>query len=117
MLTRRFALAACLGLLPASRALAQPLGAGPGLPPPAEIPPPAPGIAPPRPPRPLVYDDEHDGISERAAIRIARRRGVVEVDRVRRGRNVWIVAGTDEYGDEIRVIVDDEGEVVDVRRD
>jgi hypothetical protein len=117
MLTRRLALAACLGLLPAARALAQPLG-GPALPPPGEIPPPAPGIAPPpRLPRPPVYDDEDDGISERAAIRIARRRGVVAVDRVRRGRNVWIVAGTDEYGDEIRVIVNDEGEIVDVRRD
>lgn len=115
MLTRRLALAACLGLLPAARALAQPLG-GPGLPPPAQIPPPAPGMAPPLP-RPRVYDEEDDGISERAAIRIARRRGVVAVDRVRRGRNVWIVAGTDEYGDEIRVIVNDEGDVVDVRRD
>lgn len=117
MPTRRFILTACLGLVPATSALAQPLSSGP-VAPPGDIPPPVPGIAPP-PPRPRAYDDEDegDGISARAAIRIARRRGVVDVERVRRGREVWIVSGTDEYGDDIRVVVNDDGDVVDVRRD
>lgn len=118
MPTRRHVLAACLGLVPLTSAFAQPLGA-PGLPPPGIVPPPGPGIAPPvpRPPRPPTYDDRAYGISEREAVRIARRRGVVDVGYVRRGRNVWIVAGTDQYGYGIRVIVNDDGYVVDVRRD
>lgn len=117
MPTRRFILAACLGFVPATSALAQPLSSGP-LPPPGEIPPPPmPDIAPP--PRRRIYEDEDesDGIGARAAIRIARRRGVADVERVRRGREVWIVSGTDAYGDDIRVVVNDDGYVVDVRRD
>jgi hypothetical protein len=121
MPTRRFVLTAWLGLVPATSALAQPLSSGPVPPPPADVPLPEPGIVPPppRPPRAPVYDEEDagDGISARAAIRIARRRGVVDVERVRRGREVWIVSGTDEYGDDIRVVVNDDGYVVDVRRD
>jgi hypothetical protein len=121
MPTRRFVLTAWLGLVPATSALAQPLSSGPVPPPPADVPLPEPGTVPPppRPPRAPVYDEEDagDGISARAAIRIARRRGVVDVERVRRGREVWIVSGTDEYGDDIRVVVNDDGYVVDVRRD
>lgn len=115
MPTRRFVLAACLGLVPAKSVVAQVVEGGPV--PPGDIAPwPAPGTVP-RSPRPPLYDDEDDGITERQAVRIARRRGIVEVDRVRRRSNVWIISGRDEYGDDIRVVVNDDGDVVDVRRD
>lgn len=126
MLTRRFVLAACLGLVPATPVLAQALSGGPGAPPRAVPPPavvPGPDLAPPppRPPRPPApaYDEDDDdyGVSRRDAVRIARRRGVVDVEGVRRGRGVWIVSGTDDDGYDIRVVVDDRGYVVDVRRD
>lgn len=120
MLTRRFVLTACLGLVPAAPALAQALSGGVGappraVPPPIDVPPPAAPIAPPRPPAPTYDDDEADyGISRRDAVRIARRRGLV--DDVRRRRGVWIVSGTDDEGDDIRIVINDEGYVIDVRR-
>lgn len=125
MLTRRFVLTACLGLVPAAPALAQALSGGAGappraVPPPIEVPPPGAPMAPPHPPRPPAptYDDDEDyGISRREAVRIARRRGLVDVDDVRRRRGVWIVSGTDDDGDDIRIVINDEGYVVDVRRD
>lgn len=128
MLTRRFVLTACLGLLPTGSVLAQALSGGVGappraVPPPVPLPAPAPDVAPPpprapRPPAPAYEEDDRDyGISRREAVRIARRRGVVDVENVSRRRGVWIVAGTDDEGDDIRVVVNDEGYVVDVRRD
>ncbi|MEI5667000.1 hypothetical protein WBO78_18770 [Bosea sp. CCNWLW174] len=132
MLTRRFVLTACLGLVPTGSVLAQALSGGIGAPPRAVPPPgpgpgpgpaPAPDLAPPpprapRPPAPAYDDDDGDyGISRRDAVRIARRRGVVDVENVSRRRGVWIVSGIDEEGDGIRVVVNDEGYVVDVRRD
>jgi hypothetical protein len=65
-----------------------------------------------RPPPPPRYDD---GISEREAVRIARRQGVEEVDRVRPTPRGWVVGGTDRNGDDIRVVISRYGEVVDVR--
>jgi hypothetical protein len=54
-------------------------------------------------------------ISERQAIRIARRNGVEDVDSVRVRRNTIRVAGFDRYDDDIVVIVDRyNGNVVDV---
>jgi hypothetical protein len=124
MLTRRSILTACLGLVPAAPALAQALSGGVGappraVPPPIDVPPPGAPMAPPRPPRPPApaYDDEDYGVSRREAVRIARRRGLVEVEDVRRRRGVWIVSGSDDDGYGIRVVVNDEGYVVDVRRD
>lgn len=128
MLTRRFVLTACLGLLPTGSVLAQALSGGVGappraVPPPVPLPAPAPDVAPPpprapRPPAPAYEEDDRDyGISRREAVRIARRRGVVDVENVSRRRGVWIVTGTDDEGDDIRVVVNDEGYVVDVRRD
>lgn len=124
MLTRRFVLAVCLGLAPAGSALAQALSGGVGAPPRAvPLPAPVPDIAPPpprapRPPAPAYDEDDEDyGISRREAVRIARRRGLLDVENVSRRRGVWIVSGTDDEGDDIRVVVNDEGYVVDVRRD
>ncbi|MGX1790603.1 hypothetical protein ACWIGM_27910 [Bosea sp. NPDC055332] len=125
MLTRRFVLTACLGLVPAAPALAQALSGGVGappraVPPPIEVPPPEVPIAPPRPPRgpaPTYDEDDDYGISRRDAVRIARRRGVVDVENVGRRRGLWIVSGTDDEGEDIRVVINDEGYVVDVRRD
>ena len=123
MLTRRLALIACLGLVPIAPALAQALSGGIGappraVPPPIDVPPPAPPIAPPRPPASTYDDDEADyGITQRDAVRIARRRGLVDLEDIQRRRGVWIVSGTDDDGDDIRVVINDEGYVVDVRRD
>lgn len=122
MLTRRFVLTACLGLVPAAPALAQALSGGVGappraIPPPIEVPPPGVPMAPPHPPAPSYDDDEDYGISRREAVRIARRRGLVDVEDVRRRRGVWIVSGTDDDGYDIRIVINDEGYVVDVRRD
>lgn len=56
-----------------------------------------------------------DGISEREAIRIARRRGVADVERVRETPRGFIVAGTDRDGEDIRVTISRDGDVIDVR--
>ncbi|ODT43755.1 MAG: hypothetical protein ABS59_22555 [Methylobacterium sp. SCN 67-24] len=127
MLTRRLALAACFGLAVVPGAFAQPLGVPapivpggppPPLPGPGGVAPMPPGGIAPRPPRPPRLEiEEEEGISERQAVRIARRRGMVEVERVRRGRDVWIVTGTDGYGDDMRIVIGDDGEVLDIRRD
>jgi len=61
-----------------------------------------------RPPR-------FDGISEREAVRIARRQGVEEVERVRETPRGWRISGLDRNGDEIRVIISRDGDVIDVR--
>lgn len=58
-----------------------------------------PGMEPPPPPRDM-------GISERQAIRIARRNGVQDVDDVARRRNVIVVRGEDRDGDDIKVVID-----------
>lgn len=117
MLTRRLALAACFGLTVVPGAFAQPLGAPAPIVPGGAAPMPPGGIGP-RPPRPPRLEiEEEEGISERQAVRIARRRGMVEVERVRRGRDVWIVTGTDGYGDDMRIVIGDDGEVLDIRRD
>jgi hypothetical protein len=56
-----------------------------------------------------------DGISEREAVRIARRQGVDEVERVRETPRGWIISGTDSEGEDIRVVISRDGEVIDVR--
>lgn len=106
----RTALVALALLAPAVGAFAQGIEFGPGG---VRINPP--GFEPrerfdrrPPPPR-------YDGISEREAVRIARRQGVEEVDRVRPTPRGWVVGGTDRNGDEIRVVISRDGDVVDVR--
>lgn len=65
------------------------------------------------PPPPPAYDD---GISEREAIRIARRQGVVDVDGVRpTPRGGFVVRGVDRFGEDMRVVVSRFGEVMSVR--
>lgn len=127
MLTRRLALAACFGLAVTPGAFAQQLGAPVPMVPSVPVPSlpgldgtaPMPPLVPPLPrlPRPPGLEIEEEGISERQAVRIARRRGMAEVERVRRGRDVWIIAGTDGYGDDLRIVIGDDGEVLDIRRD
>ena len=71
-----------------------------------------PGFRGPPPPAPL-YDD---GISEREAIRIARRQGVIDVDGVRpTPRGGFVVRGLDRDGEDIRVVISRFGEVISVR--
>lgn len=67
-----------------------------------------------RPPPPPPLDDE--GISEREAMRIARRQGVIDIEVVRpTQRGGWQVIGVDREGEDIRVIISRFGEVVSVR--
>lgn len=94
--------------LPGSAALAQTIEFGPGG---VRV---GPGYEPEerwerRPP------PRYDGISERQAVRIARRQGVDEVERVRPTPRGWVVRGTDRNGDDIRVVISLDGDVIDVR--
>ncbi|WAP67024.1 PepSY domain-containing protein [Jiella pelagia] len=57
-----------------------------------------------------------EGVSEREAVRIARRQGMRDVGAVTRTRNSYRVAGTDRRGHRIRVDIDrDSGAVIRVR--
>lgn len=64
------------------------------------------------------YDGaRYDMISQREAIRIARRNGVTDIDQARWSGNVWVIDGTDRRGDDLRVEINWRGEIVDVDRD
>ncbi|MFC5419830.1 MAG: hypothetical protein DI537_19045 [Stutzerimonas stutzeri] len=64
------------------------------------------------------YDGaRYDMISQREAIRIARRNGVADIDQARWSGNVWVIDGTDRRGDDLRVEINWRGEIVDVDRD
>ena len=99
-----------LGLALAAPGVAQTIEFGPGgvRVGPGYEPPPERWERRPLPPR-------YDGISQREAVRIARRQGIEEVDRVRETPRGFIVAGTDRNGDDIRVVISRDGDVVDVR--
>ncbi|MBO0904696.1 PepSY domain-containing protein [Jiella sonneratiae] len=64
-------------------------------------------------------DERHvvrDEISERDAIRIARRQGLHDVEAVTKTRSTYKVAGIDRRGNDIRVDIDrDSGAVIRVR--
>ncbi|WP_046868441.1 PepSY domain-containing protein [Microvirga massiliensis] len=54
-------------------------------------------------------DHRHRGdwrISEREAVRIARRQGIVDVNRVARAGREWRVSGINRRGHSMRVIID-----------
>ena len=60
---------------------------------------------------------EPEGITEYEAVRIARREGLAQVERVRQGRRGWVIAGVDGDGEDIRVIISRDGDVIDVQRE
>jgi hypothetical protein len=63
------------------------------------------------------YDGaRYDTISQREAIRIARRTGLAEVEDIRWSGTVWVIDGADRRGDELRVEINRRGEIVDVDR-
>lgn len=62
------------------------------------------------------YEAE-DEISEEEAVRIARREGMRRVERVREGRRGWVVVGSDRNGDDMRVMIGRDGEIIDVQRE
>ncbi|PZN92704.1 MAG: hypothetical protein DCF30_22760 [Hyphomicrobiales bacterium] len=81
-------------------------------------------IRPPEPvpddalPSPHRYEPEaEDGISEDDAVSIARDEGVRRVDRVREGRRGWVIVGIDRNGDDIRIMINRRGEIVDIQRE
>jgi len=66
-------------------------------------------------PPPRRYEPEaEDGISEDDAVSIARNEGVRRVDRVREGRRGWVIVGVDRNGDDIRIMINRRGEIVDI---
>ena len=67
--------------------------------------------------RPAPPDEEEDAISEDEAVRIARREGMRRVERVREGRRGWVVVGIDRNGDDMRVMIGRDGEVIDIQRE
>jgi hypothetical protein len=75
-------------------------------------------ITPPGFEEPYRHRDRSDyGISERDAIRIARRNGVRQVEFVDRHRNSFEVAGRDRRDRRITVVVDRrDGDILDVDR-
>ena len=102
----RMGLIAAILAVPCAGAIAQGIEFGPGgirIDPGHE----APDRYAPRP--------RYDGISEREAARIARRQGIDEVERIRPTPRGWVVRGLDRNGDEIRVVISRDGEVIDVR--
>lgn len=106
-----FAASVALAFLPAAPATAQTIELGPnGL----RVNPPGSVIEVPEVPRRRY---EREGISEGEAVLIARRQGLDRVERVRQGRRGWVVAGIDIDGDDIRVIISNDGDVVDVQRE
>ncbi|MDP3406665.1 PepSY domain-containing protein [Bosea sp. (in: a-proteobacteria)] len=68
---------------------------------------------PERPYRPL----EPESITEYEAIQIAKGEGLDRVERVREGRRGWVVVGIDRNGDDMRIMISRDGEVIDVQRD
>jgi hypothetical protein len=67
--------------------------------------------------RPAPRDEVEDEISEEDAVRIARSEGMRRVERVREGRRGWVVVGIDRNGDDMRVMIGRDGEVMDVQRE
>lgn len=74
-----------------------------------------PEFVPDRQPAPL-YEAEEE-ISEEEAVRIARREGMRRVERVREGRRGWVIVGIDRNGDDMRIMIGRDGEVIDVQRE
>ena len=63
------------------------------------------------------YDGaRYDAISQREAIRIARRNGVAEIDQARWSGHLWVIDGADRRGDELRVEINWRGQIVDIDR-
>lgn len=62
-------------------------------------------------------EEADDDISEDDAVRIARREGMRRVERVREGRRGWVVVGIDRDGNDLRIMIGRDGEVIDVQRE
>ncbi len=58
-----------------------------------------------------------EGISEYEAVRIAQGEGLDRVERVRQGRRGWVIVGIDRNGDDMRIIISRNGDIIDVQRD
>lgn len=67
--------------------------------------------------RPAPPEEAEDEISEDGAVRIATREGMRRVERVREGRRGWVVVGIDRNGDDMRIMIGRDGEVIDVQRE
>ncbi|WP_156330221.1 PepSY domain-containing protein [Bosea vaviloviae] len=75
-----------------------------------------PEIVPEEPIRPYRRF-ESEGITEYEAVRLARGEGLDRVERVRQGRRGWVIVGIDVNGDDMRIIISRDGDVIDVQRD
>lgn len=69
--------------------------------------------------RPLLPERrlESEGIDEDEAVRIARDEGMVRIERIREGRRGWVIVGIDHNGDDMRIILNHQGEIIDIQRE
>lgn len=98
-------------VLPIAGAFGQSIDLGPGG---LRINPPE--LVPEEPARPYRRR-EPEGITEFEAVRIARGEGLDRVERVREGGRGWVIVGIDHNGDDLRIVISRDGDVVDVQRD
>ncbi|RDJ22159.1 hypothetical protein DWF00_23670 [Bosea caraganae] len=66
---------------------------------------------------PRYRRDPLESITTDDALRIARGEGLARVGRVREGRRGWVIVGIDRNGDDMRIVINRSGEVVDVQRE
>lgn len=67
--------------------------------------------------RPAPREELEEEISEDEAVSIARRAGMRRVEREREGRRGWVLVGIDRNGDDLRIIIGRDGEVIDIQRE
>ncbi|WP_439495183.1 hypothetical protein [Bosea sp. (in: a-proteobacteria)] len=60
---------------------------------------------------------EAEDIGEDEAVRIARDEGMVRIERIREGRRGWVIVGIDHNGDDMRIILNHQGEIIDIQRE
>jgi hypothetical protein len=66
---------------------------------------------------PRYRRDGLESITTNEALRIARDEGLARVDRVREGRRGWVIVGIDRNGDDMRIMINRSGEIVDIQRE
>lgn len=66
---------------------------------------------------PRYRRSQPESITTDDAVRIAREEGLARIDRVREGRRGWVIVGIDDNGDDMRIIINRNGEVVAIQRE
>lgn len=66
---------------------------------------------------PRYRRSQPESITTDDAVRIAREEGLARIDRVREGRRGWVIVGIDDNGDDMRIIINRNGEIVAIQRE